>query len=160
MNHYEINRMFVQTLKRNYQQTDGTRNINNEKPNAEESKQFWSNIWYNENKHERNAEWLMDLRVKKDNLKQNGINITTEMIKEQTKKIPNWKSPGPDGVQGYWLKKLITLHEHIAKQTDNIISNRGILKWMTLGKTVLYQKDYSKGNAVDSYRPISCLSLM
>ena len=32
---------------------DGIRNINNEKPNAEESKQFWSNIWDNEKEHER-----------------------------------------------------------------------------------------------------------
>ena len=37
--------------------------------------------------------------------KNNDINITTEMIKEKVKKIPNWKSPGPDGVQGYWFKK-------------------------------------------------------
>ena len=31
---------------------------------------------------------------------------------------------------------------------------------MTTGKTVLCQKDPSKGNAVDNYRPISCLPLM
>ena len=44
---------------------------------------------------------------------------------------------------------------------DNIISNsEDILKWMTLGKTVLCQKDPSKGNAVDNYRPMSCLPLM
>ena len=52
-------------------------------------------------KHEGNAEWLRELRAKKDNMKQSDINITTEMIKEQVKKIPTWKSPGPDGVQGY-----------------------------------------------------------
>ena len=46
------------------------------------------------------------------------------MIKEQVKKIPNWKILGPDGVQSYWLKKLTALHERIAKQMDNIISNR------------------------------------
>ena len=31
---------------------------------------------------------------------------------------------------------------------------------MTTGKTVLCQKDPQKGNAVDNYRPISCLPLM
>ena len=31
---------------------------------------------------------------------------------------------------------------------------------MTLGKTVLCQKDSSKRNAVDNYRPISCFPLM
>ena len=83
------------------------------------------------------------------------------MIKEQVKKIPNWKSPGPDGVQGYWLKKLTALHECIAKQMDNIIRNaEKIPKWMTLGKTILCQKDPIKGNADDNYRPISRLPLM
>ena len=43
----------------------------------------------------------------------------------------------------------------------DIIGNRkGILKWMTLGKTVLCQKDPTKGNVVDNYRPISYLPLM
>ena len=140
---------------------NGIRNINNEEPNAEESKQFWSSIWDNEKEHKRNTEWLRELRAEKDNTKQNDINITIEIIKEQVKKIPNWKRPVPDGVQDYWLKKLTALHQRIAKQMDNIISIReGTPIWMTLNKTVLRQKDPSKGNAVDNYRPISCLPLM
>ena len=63
INQCKIKRMFVQNHKRFYQQMDGIRNINIEKPNAEESKQFWSNIWDNEKKHERNAEWLGELRA-------------------------------------------------------------------------------------------------
>ena len=110
VNQHKINRMFVQNQKRVFQQMDGVRHINNEKPNAEESKQFWSNIWDNEKENERNAECLRQLRAEKDNMKQNYINITTEMIKEQVKQIPNWKSPGPHGLQGYWLQKLTTLH--------------------------------------------------
>ena len=80
--------------------------------------------------HEKNAELLRELRAEKDNMKQNNINIT-EMIKELVKKIQNWKSPGPDGVRGYLLKKLTALHECIAKQMDNIIRSReDIPKWM------------------------------
>ena len=60
----------------------GIRNIKNEKSNSEESKQFWSSIWENEIEHERNAEWLREFRAKKDNTKQDDINITTEVIKE------------------------------------------------------------------------------
>ena len=108
-----------------------------------------------------NAVWLRELRAEKDNMKQTDIEILTEMITKQVKKIQHWKIPGPDGVQGYWLKILTALHECIAKQMDDIISNReNIPEWMTLGKTVLYQKDSSKGNAVDNYRLISCLPLM
>ena len=40
VNQYKINRMFVKNQKRVYQLMDGVRNINNEKPNAEECKQF------------------------------------------------------------------------------------------------------------------------
>ena len=53
---YKINRMFLQNQKNGYQQMDGMRNVNNEKPNAQESKQSWSAIWDNEKQHERNAD--------------------------------------------------------------------------------------------------------
>ena len=83
------------------------------------------------------------------------------MVLLQSKKIPNWKAPGPDGVQGYWIKKLILLHERIAEQTNDMINN-GVQtpEWMTSGRTVLCQKDPKEGNAVDNHRPISCLPLM
>ena len=86
---------------------DCLRNINNKKPDSEDSKQFWSDIWANEKEHERHAEWLRELRAEKHNIKQSDINIT-EMITKQIKKKKktNWKSSGPDGVQGHWLKKL------------------------------------------------------
>ena len=93
VNQYKINRIFVQNQERVYQQMDGVRNINNEKPNAEESKQFWSNIWDNEKEHERNAEWLRELRAEKDNMKQCDINITTEMIKKTSQKDPQLEKP-------------------------------------------------------------------
>ena len=53
---YKINRMFLQNQKTGYQQMDGMRNVNNEKPNAQESKQSWSTIWDNEKQYERNAD--------------------------------------------------------------------------------------------------------
>ena len=40
VNQYKINRIFAQNQKRVYQQMDDVRNINNENPNAEGSKQF------------------------------------------------------------------------------------------------------------------------
>ena len=89
-------------------------------------------------RHERNAEWLKELRVKKDNMKQNDINITTEMTKEEDPKLEKPRTRWSSEL----LKKSTTLHEHMAKQVDNIISNRqGIPKWMTLVKTVLCQKE-------------------
>ena len=48
------------------------------------------------------------------------MDIATDIIKEQVKKIPNWKSPRPDGVQGYRLKKLTALQS--IQQSKMIIS--------------------------------------
>ena len=77
------------------------------------------------------------------------------------RKMPNWKAPEKDGVQGYWLKNLTSLHPCIPVQPNQIFDGeRPLPYWMTVGKTVLYQKDLAKGSAVDNYRPISCLPLI
>ena len=75
--------------------------------------------------------------------------------------IPNWKAPGSNGVQGYWIKGLTSVHDRIAEKMNAMVNNRvPIPVWMTMGITVLCQKDPQKGNVVDNYRPISCLPLM
>ena len=71
------------------------------KPDTEESRRFWSNIWGTEKSRNKNAEWLKELRAERNEVKQGNIQITTEMITHQTRKIPNWKCPRLDGVKGY-----------------------------------------------------------
>ena len=113
-------------------------------------------------KHNNQAEWLQELREEGfGGEKQVDLVITTDMVTKQSKKMPNWKRPGPDGVQGYWIKNLTALHERIAVQMNDLIVNGNeVPKWITTGKTILCQKDPSRGSAVDNYRPISCLPLM
>ena len=43
--------------------------------------------------------------------KQTDVQVTADLTNEQLRKVPNWKPPGPDGLQGY---KPLT--ESIAKQ--------------------------------------------
>ena len=83
------------------------------------------------------------------------------MVRTQCRKIPNWKAPGPDGVQGYWIKKLDALQECLAKQMDDMLNEKHMVPdWMTLGRTILCLKDSAKGNAADNFWSISCLPLM
>ena len=75
--------------------------------------------------------------------------------------MPNWKAPGKDGVQGYCLKNLTSLHPRIAVQLIHILDGeRRLPDWITFRKTVLCQKDPAKGSAADNYRPISCQPLI
>ena len=33
--------------------------------------------------------------------KQENITITTDKLKKQLRRVKNWRTPGPDGLQGY-----------------------------------------------------------
>ena len=158
---YQVNRLFQQDQKRVYQQMNGTSSSFNEaRPDAEESQQFWRDIWGKEVLHNENAEWLKELKQGTVEATQEDIVITAEMVTAKSRKIPNWKAPGPDGILGYWIKNLTALHEQMADCINDLINNRVTIPvWMTTGTAVLCQKDQERGSAVDNYRPISCLPL-
>ena len=80
-------------------------------------------MWDNDKKHNENAEWLGEMK-KQSRAVQKNIIITREMMKMQCRKIPLWKAPGLDGVQGFWLKKLTSPHERIAVQLDDNLNSR------------------------------------
>ena len=82
-----------------------------------------------------------------------------EILRRQANKLSNWKSPGPDGVQGYWIKNLKSLHERLAALFNDCLRTGNTPSWLTRGRTVLIMKDIAKGKEVTNYRPITCLSL-
>ena len=73
-----INRLLQQDQARMYQQLNGKLE-SIEKPGTEESRRFWSKIWRTEKSHNKNAEWLKELRLERNKIKQGNIQITTEM---------------------------------------------------------------------------------
>eukprot|EP00794_Sanderia_malayensis_P000828 gene828-biopygen97 len=161
---YKQNRLFSTDQKRFYQELDGGITYDRTVPDAEECLGFWSNIWDNSDQHHNNeAEWLRNLKEEKHKAgrKQENVGITAEQVTKQCRKMPNWKAPGPDGVQGFWLKKITSCHERIAIQLNSLLNKEATLPlWMTLGKIILCQKDPAKGNEASNFRPISCLPLM
>ena len=80
---------------------------------AEESKQFWRNIWSHSPDHKKDAKWLQDLRSEANVKKQEKIVIITGRLKKMLGRMPNWKSPGSDLVQGFCLKNFSSLHERV-----------------------------------------------
>ena len=58
------------------------------------------------------------------------------------------------------MKYLTLLHQRIVAQLNAVLSTVCVPQWMTAGRTVLCMKDPGKVNAVDNYRPISCLPVM
>ena len=68
---------------------------------ASELKKFWRNKWSQSAHHKKDAKWLQDLQSKVNVKKQEKIDITTGSLKKILGSITNWKSPGPDLVQGF-----------------------------------------------------------
>ena len=123
--------------------------------------QFWSGIWDNPVSYNEGAEWLRSVGSKVSGLeKQKNILISPASIKRQLRKMPNWKAPGPDGLQGYWLKKSTSCTDRIAEQLQVCLDTSVVPNWMTFGKTVLIVKDKDQGSLVTNFRPITCLPLM
>ena len=122
---------------------------------------FWGGIWSVEKEHNKEADWLSDLKEEMVELgQQNGV-INEDKVKKQCIKMPNWKAPGHDGVQGFWIKRLDKMHERIATQLNEILEGtKEIPSWMTYRRTALCQKDPGKGNSVENFRPITSLLLM
>ena len=89
------------------------------------------------------------------------MRITIQQVKKGYRKFPNWKAPSPEGVQGFWFKRVTSCHERIARELNMLIMNNDTLpEWMTVSRTILCQKDPTKEKEVSNFRPISCLPLM
>ena len=74
-----------------------------------------------------------------DQKKVERVVISVEKVTKQCKKVPNWKSPGKDDLQGYQIKNFSNLHEQIAVQTKKILMEDDSLPaWMAHGRTVLF----------------------
>ena len=78
--------------------------------------------------------------------KQEKIDITTGSLKKILGRIPNWKSPGPDLVQGFWSKNFSSFHERVRFQLKECLDSGFVPSWLTRERTSLLQKDKSKDN--------------
>ena len=91
---------------------------------------------------------------------QEDINITVEDIGIGVSKIANWKEAGPDLVQGYWSKKLPGLHPRLQLHLQECVNQGNVPERMVRRRTVLIQKDPTKGIQANNYRLIACLPIM
>ena len=147
--------MFRTNQKRLFVMLETDENDDTTIPDREESKNFWSNIWDNPVKHNANAEWLKGLERNLTGInQQSNFVINVEGINKQLKKTANWKAPGLDGLQGFWLKNT-SCRERLAIQLQDSIDNNDTPAWFTKGRTVLIIKDKEKGSMASNFRPIT-----
>ena len=75
-------------------------------------------------------------------------------------KAHNWKSPGNDQIQNYWLKAFPPNHRHITNNFNAIIEEpEKAHDWLTTGVTYLIPKS-GDSKEVRNYQCITCLTTM
>ena len=103
-----MNRFFKVDQKKVYNEFSGqTGSSNKHILNAEERRTFWSGISSVEKENNKDAKWLSDLKDKMVKLEQQNVVINEHKVKKQCSKMRNWRASGHDGVQGFWIKRLI-----------------------------------------------------
>ena len=81
------------------------------------------------------------MRSKVNVKKQEKIDITTGSLKKILGRMPNWKSPCPDLVQGFWLKNFSSLKERARFKLKECLDSGFLPSWLTRGRISLLQKD-------------------
>ena len=88
--------------------------------------------------HNRDAKWLKHLQSEVNVTKQEKVDITKKSLKKIfSGRMPNWKSPGLDLVQGFWLKNFSSLHGRVRSQLKECLDSDFAPSWLTNGRTAL-----------------------
>ena len=107
---------------------------------------FWRDICSKRKEHHKDAEWLQDVKKElEEDEGQDKFDITKDKMMRVLRKMPNWKVPGPDNVQGYWLKNLTPLHDKLVAYLQDCLDSGVVPDLLTKGRIVLIEKDKAKG---------------
>ena len=76
-------------MKEFYKESDQAEERCDDQPVADDSKQFWGNIWSRSADHKKDAKWLQNLREEVNVKKEEKIDITTVSLKKILGRMPN-----------------------------------------------------------------------
>ena len=108
-------------------------------------------------KYNKKAEWINNLTRELEGLEEGPkAEINIDLLKT-TQKISNGKTPGNNGIHGFWLKKFTNICDRLALEMNRYLQRAHVPEWMTKGKKKLID---SKGTVPNNYRPMTCLPMI
>lgn len=155
------NKLFREDTKKFYSHLNKHQEITSEPPSQHSVETFWREILEDDAQHNSKATWIREeegsfQRVKPQEWSELGTNDVLKAIK----KAQNWKAPGPDKLQNFWIKSFSALHKDLARAMNEVMRKpTTIPKWLTSGTTYLIHKGKDP-KSPKNYRPITCLPTM
>ncbi|KAI5703753.1 hypothetical protein M8J75_015605 [Diaphorina citri] len=106
-NGYKQNKMFNQDKKRFYRMLmEKNINIQNA-PNPQDVQDFWSELWGTPYSINQDAMWIKREEERMENTETMSEFIINHVdLVEAIQNTQNWKAPGWDSIQNFWIKKL------------------------------------------------------
>lgn len=157
----EQNRLFTENEHRLYRSLEGKGSKDIKVPSKESVEEFWSSILSNPIQYKKEAKWIKEIEISSNEVNTVDIEeITEDQVKIAIKKLLNWKSPGIDKIQNYYLKYLTSVHKYLASLFTKIVAGiENSEKWFTTGQVILIPKNENTEDP-KNLRPIACLPSM
>ncbi|PNF19358.1 hypothetical protein B7P43_G06722 [Cryptotermes secundus] len=141
-NQYIQNKMFKENTNRFYRHLGAKAIEVTAHPNMQEVEFYWQAIWEMETRHNEKAEWIRrEEKGREGTSDMKWMPIKTTEFTSVLAKTHNWKSPGSDQIQNYWLKEFPVMHSYIVEAFNKIIEKpQQMSEWLTTGITYLLPK--------------------
>lgn len=156
------NQLFQENQHQFYRSLNSSSNIQTKEiPSKTEIQTFWESILSEPVPFNKEAQWIKETEEAMENIEIKEFNeIGLEQIKAAIKKLSNWKTPGIDKIQNFYLKYLTSTHIFLAELFTKIINKKEQMdEWFTTGLVILIPKKSDTKNP-KNWRPIACLPTM
>jgi len=117
---FSQNKMFKDDTKRFYRNLSMKIKEARESPSVAEAETYCKSLWGEEAQHKVREEYVRREEKRKVSYI-DWIPLQIMEISSYLFKAHNWKSPGSDQIQNYWLKFFLATHRHITKNFNAII---------------------------------------
>lgn len=115
------NKQFKENQHKFYRKLENRQQIATEIPTKEAIENFWEEILSNPISYNKKAKWINEIEQSMNNIcEYNFPNINEEIVYNKVNITQNWKTPGIDKVQNYYLKYLTSTHKYIAHSFNKI----------------------------------------
>ena len=72
-------------------------------------------------KHNEKAEWISNIAKELEGNEEGPKAEIHIDLRKTTQKISNWKTPGHDGIHGFWFKKFTSIHDRLALKINRCL---------------------------------------
>ena len=155
------NLLFRQDEKKFYSELLGGKDVDQKPPDLVQLELFWRNIFENSTQAKLCSPWLDDLSSQ---LAAKSFTVGPPIIEESSfdgclKRLRNWAAPGPDGIQGFWIKRFSALRSVLLSHFNILLTGAPIHVWFPIGRTILFPKAPDT-TLPKNFRSITCLNVM